>query len=75
MVDVQKLPLDKCPDKTAYIEFVLKTTLVSANATGQETLSQMSDVLSNDSGPESEFEFEEFLDDKNDAKQTIAKIR
>jgi hypothetical protein len=50
--------LEKCPDKNAFIEFTLKTTLVSANATGQDNLSQMSDVLSAyDSGPESEFDF------------------
>jgi hypothetical protein len=31
---VKKLPLEKCPDKSATIEFSLKTTLVSANASG-----------------------------------------
>ncbi len=36
----------------------------------------MSDVLSNDSGPDSDFEFGDFQnDDKNDAKNTIARIR
>ena len=37
----------------------------------------MSDVLSNyDSGPESEFDFQDFLEEgKNDAKSTLAKIR
>jgi hypothetical protein len=33
--------LEKCPDKNAFIEFSLQTILVSANATGQDNLSQM----------------------------------
>lgn len=69
--------LEKCPDKNAFIEFTLKTTLVSANASGQDNLSQMSDVMSAyDSGPESEFDFQDFLEeDKNDPRSAIAKIR
>jgi len=37
----------------------------------------MSDVLSNDSGPESDFEFDDFNNEegKNDALSAIAKIR
>jgi hypothetical protein len=59
------MQLEKCPDKSAYIEFSLKTTLVSANATGQDNLSQMSDVISAyDSGPESEFDFKDFLEEE-----------
>jgi hypothetical protein len=55
---VQKMMLEKCPDKNAFIEFSLQTTLVSANATGQDNLSQMSEAQSMyDSGPESEFDF------------------
>jgi hypothetical protein len=57
---VKKLMIEKCPDKNASLEFKFKSTLISANATGQETLSQMSDVLSNDSGPDSDFEFGDF---------------
>ena len=74
------MQLEKCPDKSAYIEFSLKTTLVSANATGQDNLSQMSDVLSAyDSGPESEFDFNDFLEEGKDggdpSRSAIAKIR
>ena len=71
------MQLEKCPDKSAYIEFSLKTTLVSANATGQDNLSQMSDVISAyDSGPESEFDFKDFLEEeKGDQRSAIAKIR
>lgn len=54
---MQTLKLDKCPDATACIDFSLKCTLISENISGQETISMMSDVLSNDSGPESEFDF------------------
>lgn len=73
--------LEKCPDKHATIEFSLKTTLISANASGQDNLSQMSDVMSAyDSGPESEFDFNDFLEeDKNNggdpSRSAIAKIR
>lgn len=70
------MPLSKCPDKNATIEFILKSTLVSANVTGAETLSMMSDALSNDSGPDSDFEFDDFLkEDKNDGKSALAAIR
>lgn len=52
--------MEKCPDKQAVIEFTLKTTLISANAAG-DNMSQMSDGISMyDSGPESEFAFEDF---------------
>lgn len=69
--------LEKCPDKNAFIEFSLQTTLVSANASGQDNLSQMSEVQSQyDSGPESEFDFQDFLEEeKADTRSAIAKIR
>ncbi len=74
---VQKMMLEKCPDKNAFIEFSLQTTLVSANATGQDNLSQMSEAQSMyDSGPESEFDFQDFLEEeKDDTRSAIAKIR
>ena len=31
---VMKMSLEKCPDKSAVVEFSLKTTLVNANLTG-----------------------------------------
>jgi hypothetical protein len=69
--------LEKCPDKNAFIEFSLQTILVSANATGQDNLSQMSEAQSMyDSGPESEFDFQDFLEEeKDDTRSAIAKIR
>ena len=53
---------------------------MNANASGQDNLSQMSDVLSAyDSGPESEFDFNDFLEEGKDggdpSKSAIAKIR
>ena len=76
-INLKTMPLEKCPDKTATVEFSLKTTLVSANASGQDNLSQMSDVQSNyDSGPESEFDFEDFLEEgKNDSRSALDRIR
>ena len=58
----------------------MKTTLVNANATGQDNLSQMSDVLSAyDSGPESDYDFNDFLEEGKDGgdptRSAIAKIR
>lgn len=74
---VKTFPLEKCPDKQASVEFQLRTTLVNANVTNADNLSQMSDVMSNiGDDVESQFDFEDFLeDDKNDAKSTIARIR
>ena len=72
--------LEKCPDKSATIEFTLKTTLVAANA-GSDSISQMSDAVSAyDSGPESEFAFEDFHKNEENKLNTeslsaIQKIR
>jgi hypothetical protein len=58
--------LEKCPDKAATLEFSLKTTLISANPSNNDNMSQMSgaDAMSMyDSGPESEFAFEDFHKD------------
>jgi hypothetical protein len=62
---------EKCPDKEASIEFSVKCTLVSESASG-DTLSMMSDNMSIGSGPESEFEFDDF--EKNEeGKNSIRK--
>jgi len=49
----QQVYLEKCPDKNAFVEF----TIVTANASGSETISMASEAMSVDSGPESEFDF------------------
>lgn len=50
------LPLEKCPDKTATAKFSIKSQMISANI-GSETASMMSDAISVDEGPQSEFNF------------------
>jgi hypothetical protein len=53
----QQVPLEKCPDKNAFVEFTIWSVLVSSNASGSETISMASEAMSVDSGPESEFDF------------------
>jgi hypothetical protein len=53
----QSIKLEKCPDDKAIVEFTVKSVLVSSGATGSETMSLVSDAMSVDSGPESEFDF------------------
>ena len=53
----QSQPLAKCPDKKANVEFTIRSVLVSANSDGSETVSMASAAMSCDSGPESEFDF------------------
>ena len=55
----QKVLLDKCPDKQASIQFTMKATLINS-ASGSETASMMSCDMSIDSGPESEYNFDDF---------------
>ncbi len=57
--------MENCPDKEATVEFSLKSTLVSSNVGDGETMSMMSDVMSMDSGPESEYDFGDFDDTKS----------
>ena len=53
----QSLKLEKCPDEFAVVEFTVYSLQVSASASGSETMSLVSDAMSVDSGPESEFDF------------------
>ena len=69
-----KLPIEKCPDKEATLEFDIKSTLINQTS-GSETMSMMSgvqgaDVMSIDSGPESEFRFQDI--DKAEEKKDQA---
>ena len=54
----EKVPIDKCPDKDAYLVFSVKSTLINI-ASGSDTMSMMSglDNISVDSGPETEYDF------------------
>lgn len=72
-----KLPVEKCPDKEATLEFDIKSTLINQTS-GSETMSMMSgvcgaDVMSIDSGPESEFRFQDI--DKQEESKEQAKIK
>ena len=69
------MPLDKCPDKDAYIEFTMKTTLVKESIGGGDTLSMMSDVVSVDSGPESEYDFNDLEEGKDGEGRSASALR
>jgi excinuclease UvrABC nuclease subunit len=59
MSKIQKLPIEKCPDKSASLEFKIKCCLIS-EIQGSENMSSMSGFndLDVDSDPETEFRFE-----------------
>ena len=55
------MKIEKCPDPEAFLIFDLTSTLINVTS-GSETMSMMSgvigaEVMSMDSGPESEFNF------------------
>ena len=54
----QRLPIEKCPDADAYLEFTVRSTLIST-VSGSDTMSMMSgfDNMSIDSGPDTDFRF------------------
>lgn len=54
------MPIEKCPDKNAYLEIMMKTTLINVSS-GSDAMSALSglDGMSMDSGPDSEFNFGE----------------
>lgn len=59
-----KAPIEKCPDAGATLEFSVSNTLINVTS-GSETMSSMqgAQVMSIDSGPDSEFKFTD-VDDK-----------
>lgn len=64
MSEVKKISLEKCPDKDAFIQFTMKSTLIKEQIGSGDTLSMMSDVVSVDSGPESEYDFNDLEEGK-----------
>ena len=57
------MKVDKCPDAEAYMTFVVSSSCINITS-GSETMSMMSgvmgaDVMSIDSGPETEFNFQD----------------
>jgi hypothetical protein len=62
-----KMSIEKCPDKEAYMVATITNTLINVTS-GSETMSMMSgalgaDAMSMDSGPESEFKFQDIETD------------
>jgi hypothetical protein len=68
------LQLDKCPDKDAALTFSFKATLISENASS-DALSMMSDVMSIDSGPESDYDFDDLEDDGKGTDKAKRSVR
>ena len=54
-----KVPIQKCPDKNASLEFSIRAKFISILSAAGDTMSMMSGLesMSIDSGPETEFEF------------------
>ena len=63
--EMLSMPIEKCPDPNGLLNFTISSQLISITS-GSETMSMMSgmcgaaDVLSVDSGPDSEFKFQDF---------------
>ena len=53
-----KMPIEKCPDKTSYLEFEITSVLIAAISDTMSTMSGL-DNMSCGSGLESEFEFKD----------------
>ena len=71
----KKMTINKLSEKyNAYIEFRMKSTLV-ASAASMDTLSMNSDVLSVDSGVDSEFDFDDFEEESKGGAGTGARKR
>lgn len=74
--EMLSMPIDKCPDKNALLHFTISSQLISITS-GSETMSMMSgmcgaDAMSIDSGPESEFRFQD-LDESGAAGRSKGK--
>lgn len=55
----EELNLKKCPDRNAIISLTIKNTLIQADCKDADTLSQMTDLRSLDSAPDSQYDFTE----------------
>jgi len=69
-----KFALEKCPDKGAFLEMSISSNLVST-VTGSDTMSMMSgmdnfDSMSIDSGPDSEFNFQQLEQNEEEEKKS-----
>ena len=67
----QSIKLEKCPDPKAYVEFTVRSVLLTANHTGAETISLGSDGMNSD--PDSEFDFGDIDRDDDRKKRVMTK--
>ena len=65
------MKLEKCPDPKAYVEFTVRSVLLTANHTGAETISLGSDGMNSD--PESQFDFGDIDRDDDRKKRVMGK--
>ena len=71
--EMLSMPIEKCPDPNGLLNFTISSQLISITS-GSETMSMMSgmcgaaDVMSIDSGPESEFKFQDLDENGNDQR-------
>ncbi|CAI2381205.1 unnamed protein product [Moneuplotes crassus] len=62
----EEFVLRKCPDRNAIISLTIKNTLIQADCKDADTLSQMTDLRSLDSAPDSHFDFEDLKKDREE---------
>ena len=73
-----KFAIEKCPDKNAYLEIAVHSTLLNA-VTGSDTMSMMSgfdnyDSMSIEDGPNSEFDFKELEKDTKEEEKNLDQV-
>ena len=76
--DTIEMPLEKCPDKEAKLRFKMKTTLIKETFTSGDAVSLMSEAISCDSGPETDYNFQDLEDGKeedNEPKRSLSGFR
>ena len=68
------MPIEKCPDPNGMLHFTVSSQLISITS-GSETMSMMSgmcgaaDNMSIDSGPDSEFKFQDIDENGNNSRK------
>ncbi len=72
----RKMLWEKCYDKEASITFELNATPIAGSAAGDgETMTMISDAMSIDSGPDSEFDFGDMDENKSRGGSVVKKPR
>ena len=68
------MPIEKCPDKNAYLEIMVKSTIINV-ASGSDAMSSISgfDGMSMESGPDSEFNFGDMKSQMKERNEENAK--